>query len=102
MTTTAPAPKQKTVFVEATIKLREAVSEDFREMHHDSSSGVMVSAYRPKYGQPYWLKSIKTNKFDNKNYQISEDTNWPEFKKYLRLKMVYVPASYFEIIDAEL
>lgn len=86
--------------MEATIKLREAISEDFRIVNHVVKDGILVEEKAPKIGQPYWLKSIFTNEVDNKNYQISEDTDWSEFKNYLRLKMVYVPMSIFELEDA--
>ena len=100
MTTTETTTKA-TVFVDVSIKMRLATSEDFRkEELLSNSAGQVRTVIKPKLGQPYWLKSLQTGKFDNRNYQISEDTDWAEFKDYLRLKMVYVAAGYFELLDA--
>lgn len=101
MTQTA---EKKQVFVEATIKLRLAVAADFRvtTWKRDEDDNV-YSEIAPKIGQPYWLRSIRTQEFDNRNYQITEDMtkeDWAEFKMYLRQEMVYVPASIFELLDA--
>lgn len=99
MTTTAT---EKQIFLEVSIKLRKATSNDFRITHTKSVEGLIETSYTPKFGQPYWVKSLKTGEVDNRNYQITEDTDWTEFRQYLRLDMVYVPASIFELKDAGL
>lgn len=90
-------PAETEQFLEVPVKLRLATSKDFHIEINKIENSVLKTEYKPKIGQPYWLKSVKTGKVDNKNYQISDNTDWSEFKKYLRLDMVYVPASYFEI-----
>jgi len=95
MTTT-----EKTTVTEVNIKMRIGVSQDFRiEVLQVNQDGQLVPVLQPKYGQPYWLKSDKTGVFDNRNYQISEETDWVEFKTFLRLEMVYIPLGYFELKD---
>lgn len=88
-------------FTEVKIKMRLGVSEDFRkEELLINGAGILEAKILPKLGQPYWLKSKETAVFDNRNYQISDDTDWTEFKAYLRNEMVYVPAGYFELKEA--
>ena len=97
MTTT-----ETTQFVEVTIKMRLGVAKDFsRDITTLGAKGELIANKTPKYGQPYWLRSQETGEFDNRNYQISEDTDWTEFKDYLRREMVYIPAGYFELIESE-
>ena len=97
MTTT-----ETTQFTEVTIKMRLGVAKDFsKEIGSLGPNGEFQITKVPKYGQPYWLRSQTTGKFDNRNYQITEDTDWPEFKDYLRREMVYIPAGYFELIEKE-
>lgn len=88
-------------FTEVSIKMRLATSKDFNR------TVVLLDPNRnpyekilPKLGQPYWIQSQSTGRVDNRNYQISEDTDWVQFKDYLRREMIYVPASYFELLDA--
>ena len=88
-------------FLEVSIKLRKATSHDFRKEITKNNNGSIEISYEPKYGQPYWVKSIKTSQLDNRNYQITEDTDWEELKQYIRLEMLYVPVSFFELKDAE-
>lgn len=98
MTTTS-----QTTFITVDIKMRLGSREDFRvEDTFINSSGLLETKYNPKYGQPYWLKSVKTGEFDNRNYFLSEDTDFSEFKTQLQLKMVYIAASYFELKEAGL
>jgi len=89
MVTTVETIEETTI----SLMLRKANSEDFKKTEFKLTGDGLSQLVAPKIGQPYWLKSIGTHKFDNRNYQISEDTDWEEFKKYLRLEMVYVPAS---------
>ena len=97
MTTTT----DKQTFVEVTIKMRLGVSTDFRkEVLKINDDGLLEEKTEPNYGQPYYIKSQTTGKVDNRNYQISEDTDWVEFKDYLRREMIYVPAGYFELLEA--
>jgi hypothetical protein len=99
--TTTETTTQNLQFVDVSIKMRLATSEDFRkEELQINSNGQVETKIKPKLGQPYWLKSQIRNEFDNRNYQISEDTDWPEFKEFLRREMVYVPAGYFELKEA--
>ena len=100
MTTTQTEPKQHT-FIGVTIKMRLGVADDFRkEVPELDANGIMQSVVKPKIGQPYFVKSLATGQFDNRNYQINDDTDWDEFKSWLRQEMVYVPADYFELKKA--
>ena len=58
---------------------------------------VFFSAQKKRIGQPFWLKSLETGKFDNKAYLVSELTNSQELKGWVENKMVYVPASDIDI-----
>lgn len=90
---------EKAEFVDVTVKMRLATSKDFnKEISVIGRNGQWQPKKMPKYGQPYWLKSEVDGTFDNRNYQIDEDTDWTEFKDYLRRGMVYVPVGYFEMI----
>ncbi|MFD2824501.1 hypothetical protein ACFS5M_12535 [Lacinutrix iliipiscaria] len=101
--TSITTTKGEQVILDVNVKLRKANSKDFNEIVYKTEKGIGVKQIiQPKIGQPYWLKSLKTGKIDNRNYRITEDTGWPEFKQYLRLEMVYVPAGYFELKDADL
>ena len=98
MTTTT---KSK-VFEEVTIKMRLGVADDFKkEVHKLNEGGFLETKSVPNNGQPYFIKSIEKQKFDNRNYQISEDTDWAELRDYIRRKMIYVPAGYFELLKAD-
>ncbi len=89
-----------TEIIDVPIKMRLAKTSDFRiEVSQPNDKGVWETKIEPKYGQPYWLKSQVDGSFDNRNYQISEDTDWSVFKDYLRREMVYVPLSYFELLE---
>ncbi|MBL87179.1 MAG: hypothetical protein CMO82_11035 [Winogradskyella sp.] len=91
---------ETTTVEEVSIKMRLGKAEDFRiEVPELDTNGIWKTIKKPKIGQPYWLKSQVNNQFDNRNYQISEDTDWTEFKDYLRRDMVYVPLSYFELLE---
>lgn len=88
-------------FVEVSIKMRLGTSKDFKkEISFLNQDGAVSAKSVPNYGQPYWVKSQITEQFDNRNYQISEDTDWEEFKDFLRREMVYVPVGYFELKEA--
>jgi hypothetical protein len=96
MTTT-----ETVVFTDVTIKMRLGVANDFKKEVHQLNAGEQLETKSlPKEGQPYWVKSATTGEFDNRNYQITEDTNWEEFRSWLRQGLVYVPAGYFELNDA--
>ena|SRR5690606_18318432 len=100
METATQTTETKRTFIDVTIKVRLAEAKDFRVKESTiGENGELIEIIKPKLGQPYWVKSMHTGKFDNRNYQISEDTNWPEFKAWLRQEMVYVPAGIFEIKD---
>lgn len=94
---------QTTEVVEVSIKMRLGKAEDFKvEVNELNNEGFLEEKIKPKYGQPYWLKSEVDGTFDNRNYQITEDMDkddWDEFRDYLRKEMVYVPLSYFELLE---
>ena len=97
MTTTAT---KTTEIVDVSIKMRLGKTSDFKiEVAELNEQGILQNVIKPKLGQPYWVKSKDTGKFDNRNYQISEDTDWPEFRNWLRNEMVYVPLGYFELLE---
>jgi hypothetical protein len=101
MTETQEEIKTTGPFVDVSIKLRPGIAEDFRtevlEQHENSVKTVL----KPKIGQPFWLKSMFDGRFDNNHYQITEETDWAEFKKQLKLGMVYVPVSFTDLIKPE-
>lgn len=68
--------------IEATIVLRPA---EFWDVFH--------AANKLRFGQPFWLKSRETGKFDNKAYVVNEYTNSRELKAWVEYGMVFVPAS---------
>jgi len=74
--------------LEATIILRKA-------KHWD----LFVEARKPRIGQPFWVKSKQTGKFDNKSYLVQTHTNPKELEAWVNYGMVYVPASDLEIND---
>ncbi|HUI31986.1 MAG TPA: hypothetical protein VLY84_00085 [Dysgonamonadaceae bacterium] len=80
-----------------TISLRLATSKDFSKEISIEDQGRIVLKKLPKIGQPFWLKSEATGLFDPINYQISENTDWEEFKDYLRRDMVYVPVTFSDL-----
>lgn len=53
-----------------------------------------------KLGQPFWVKSQKTGKFDNAPHILSTQSNKYEIKAWLEQGMLYVPVSYGELIDS--
>lgn len=80
-----------------TIILRKATPDDFRKVIPQTTASGLKPTLAPKIGQPYWLKSELTGKFDNRNYQINENTDWTEFREYMKREMVFVPKSDIEI-----
>lgn len=64
------------------IKLRKAEACDLKD-----------GEKRRRWGQPFWLKSKHTGKFDNKQQIIDEDTDVYELARWLQEGMIYVPAS---------
>lgn len=100
---TTTTEEKKTEIVDVRVKMRLATSKDFnKEICIINRSGQLESKKIPKYGQPYWLKSQIDGSFENRNYQITPEMDkddWTEFKDYLRRKMVYVPLSYFELLE---
>lgn len=91
---------QETTFVTASIKLRLATADDFRKEVYTEAGATALKKYVPKYGQPYWVKSMVSGEFDNWNYIVDENTDWPELRQYLAHKMVYVPARFYELSEA--
>tara|TARA_R100000306_G_C4339575_1_gene124518 strand:- start:119 stop:370 length:252 start_codon:yes stop_codon:yes gene_type:complete len=76
---------EKKEMVQVTIKLRKAEPEDLK-----------IDSRTLKRGQPFWLKSMITGKFDNKPEIISLETDPGELAEWLRNDMIYVPASSLE------
>lgn len=48
-----------------------------------------------KMGQPFWVKSMYTGKFDNKNLITNKDTDVAELALWLTQKMVWIPETLF-------
>ena len=71
--------------VEFTIKVRLATPEDLKK---DSRT--------LNYGQPFWLRSMFTGKFQNQPMKINEDTDPKDLADWLRLGMIYVPVKWSE------
>ena len=71
---------------EVTLKLRLADANDLK-----------VDSRTLKRGQPFWLKSMITGKFDNKPEIISLETDPGELAEWLRREMIYVPVSSLEV-----
>lgn len=92
------ATETKTV-VEVSIKMRLGKADDFKVEYTDFSGPKPILKEKLKIGQPYWLRSQVDGSFDNRNYIITEDTDTHEFADYLTRKMVYVPLSYFELLE---
>ena len=67
----------------ATIKLRKATPEDLKK-----------NSTELKYGYPYWLRSTKTGKFDQRTYFLAEHTDPYDLAMYLNLGMIYVPVNW--------
>jgi len=65
------------------IKLRLADSDDLK-----------IDSKNLKIGQPYWVKSMFTGEFDNKNLIISSDTDVNELAIMLKNNMVWIPDSF--------
>lgn len=85
--------------IKTTIRLRPATSKDFNRTVSVENNGSVDTKLLPKIGQPFWLKSEVTGEFDIINYQITENTDWTEFKEYLRRGMVYVPETFFDLTN---
>lgn len=51
---------------------------------------------RPRWGQPYYIRSIKTGRMDAGAKIIGIDTDIQELKEQFRNQMIYVPCSYFD------
>jgi hypothetical protein len=64
------------------VSLRPAQAEDLKQ-----------DAKNLRIGQPLWIKSKHTGKFDNKPVIISEDTDPFELGRWLKEEMLFVPAS---------
>tara|TARA_R110002050_G_scaffold126085_3_gene246759 strand:- start:621 stop:869 length:249 start_codon:yes stop_codon:yes gene_type:complete len=76
---------EKQEVVQVTINLRKAEPEDLK-----------IDRCTMKRGQPFWLKSMITGKFDNKPEIISMHTDPGELAEWLKNEMIYVPASSIE------
>lgn len=99
MSTTTTAPEEQ--HIKVTIVLRKGVNADFKKTEFNIIGDELKEEVKPNIGQPYWLRSMGTHEVDNRQYQISDDTDWEEFKLYMKLGMVYVPASVFELEDLD-
>lgn len=83
--------------VTVNIHLRPGTSKDFSKEMMVEDNGRVITKLLPKIGQPFWVKSDYTGEFDLINYQITENTDWTEFKEYLRRNMVYVPITFMDL-----
>jgi hypothetical protein len=63
---------------EISLKVRIALPEDLKE-----------NDYKLKYGQPFWLRSGVTNKFEGP-YIINSDTDPYEIAEWFKQKMIFV------------
>ena len=80
-------PKTEAVQVEeTTIKLRIATAEDLK-----------INSSTLRHGQPIWIKSMLSGKFDNGPLIISDSTNTQELAEWLKFKMIYVPISSLDV-----
>ena len=82
---------KKKVFVKAEVMLRLATAADLKNERGTAR----------KMGQPFWIRSQKTGAFDNCPLIIDRDTNLHELKAWLDQRMLYVPATYFELEDGK-
>lgn len=78
--------RNQTEVEEVTIKLRLADAYDLK-----------LDNRTLKVGQPFWVKSMITGKFDNKPEIITPATNTDELAAWLANNMIYVPISSLEI-----
>ena len=74
--------------LETTIILRKAKMWD-----------VFYNGFEKRLGQPFWLKSMNSGKFDNKAYLVEKSTSAKELKQWVDCDMLFVPASDLEIKD---
>ena len=58
---------------------------------------VFYNGFTKRIGQPFWLKSMTTGKFDNRAYLVEQSTSSKELKKWVECEMCFVPASDLEI-----
>ena len=72
--------------LETTVVLRKAKLWD-----------VFYNGFNKRLGQPFWLKSMQTGKFDNKAYIVENSTSAKELKNWVDNDMLFVPASDLEI-----
>ena len=72
--------------IETTVILRKAKMWD-----------VFYNGHEKRLGQPFWLKSMQSGKFDNKAYLVENSTSAKELKKWVECDMLFVPASDLEI-----
>lgn len=103
MTTTMQEPKlTKSQIAKVTVLMRVATVDDFRVEVYNENGAVVERKYKPKYGQQYWEKSLRTGKFDNRNYTITENTDWEHVKLLLKYDCIYVPVSQIDLEEAGL
>ena len=76
--------------IETTVILRKAKLWD-----------VFHNGFNKRLGQPFWVKSQQTGRFDNRGYIVQNFTNAKELKSWIEQGMLYVPASDLEIRDFE-
>lgn len=51
--------------------------------------------WKPRVGLPYWMFNSK-GEIENKNYLLTEDTDFAEFSNYLVREQILVPISIFD------
>ena len=96
MTTTTQELKAMQL-IEVTLKLRLGTTDDFRKHVFEDKDGRLQPVLKPNIGQSYWVKSQFTDEVDNKPYQITEETDWEEFRASMKQEMIYVAISQLDM-----
>ena len=71
------------------------------ELRKADSHDLKVDAKNLRLGQPLWVKSLETGKFDNKPVIIEEETDPHQLAHWLQGGQVFVPASDLDLKNEE-
>lgn len=68
-------------------------AKDFKKLkgYKEKGNGEYKELFGYRYGIPFWLKSMKTEKIEDHCNIFSEDTNKENFAEWLKFDMVYIP-----------
>ncbi len=80
-----------------TEKTLPEVAEVILKLRPAEAADLKIDSRTLKRGQPFWLKSMITGKFDNRPEIISLETDPGELAEWLRRKMIYVPVSSLDV-----